>query len=64
MVTPRLNNLSAQPATLDPTMEMVQVDGIWVPLQNGVVYPNYDPKQETVINLGGGCLEKRAAIHG
>jgi beta-glucuronidase len=58
MVTPRLNNLSAQPATLDPTMEMVQVDGIWVPLQNGVVYPNYDPKQETVINLGGAVWKK------
>lgn len=49
----------AQVATLMPTLELKNVDGLHVPYQNGMVVPGYEKQKRTLISLHGNWRKQR-----
>ncbi|MFA5803978.1 MAG: glycoside hydrolase family 2 TIM barrel-domain containing protein [Melioribacteraceae bacterium] len=50
---------SAQTATLEPTLSLVEVNGIQIPYQNGFPLPTFEKQSRVVINLAGDWKKQR-----
>jgi len=54
---------SAQTATLEPTLSLVDVDGVKIPYQNGFPVPTFEKQSRVVINLAGDWKKQRFAAN-
>ncbi len=54
---------SAQTATLEPTLSLVDVDGIKIPYQNGFPVPTFEKQSRVIINLAGDWKKQRFAAN-
>ncbi|MCC6157905.1 MAG: hypothetical protein IT350_07615 [Deltaproteobacteria bacterium] len=49
----------AQVGTLEPTLELIDVNGIVVPYQSGAPLPDFEPQQRPTVNLAGTWKKER-----
>ncbi|MBI5730772.1 MAG: T9SS type A sorting domain-containing protein [Ignavibacteriales bacterium] len=54
---------SAQTATLEPTLSLVDVNGIKIPYQNGFPLPTFEKQSRAMINLAGDWKKQRFAAN-
>ncbi len=50
---------AGQVATLEPTLSLVQVDGIKIPFQNGFALPTFEKQNRQILNLNGEWKKER-----
>lgn len=55
------NNSSAQIASLEATLKLQKVDGVNIPVQNGMPVPSFEKQQRQFINLQGEWKKQRFA---
>lgn len=51
-----------EPGTLGPTLEMVEVDGVFVPVQSGSPLPDFEPQERETISLHGVWKKQRRSV--
>ncbi len=51
--------LRAQTASLDPTLSLVQMNGVTVPYQNGIPLPSFEKQPRAMISLAGAWRKMR-----
>jgi len=51
-----------EPGTLGPTLEMIEVDGVFVPVQSGSPLPDFEPQERESISLHGVWKKQRRSV--
>lgn len=52
-------NLKSQTATLEPTLKLIDFNGIKIPYQNGMPLPSFEKQKRVIIDLKGEWKKKR-----